>query len=110
MPGDYDFDAAIVHPNRVREIDLHLTSFHLQLLASAMQEPFPALTHLTLGITDYDLDCDGFVAPAPALPDGFLGLSSPRLQSLELDSIPFPALPKLLLSTFHPWRSSLAWP
>ena len=27
MPGDYDFDAAIVHPNRVREIDLHLTSF-----------------------------------------------------------------------------------
>ena len=36
--------------------------------------------------------------PAPALPDGFLGGSAPRLQSLELDSIPFPALPKLLLS------------
>jgi hypothetical protein len=97
MPKDYDFDAAIVHPNRVREIDLHLTSFHLQLLASAMQEQFPALTRLTLGIIDYD----SFLAPAPALPDGFLGSSSPRLQFLELDSIPFPALPKLLLSATH---------
>ena len=49
MPEDYDFDAAIVHPNRVCEIDLHhLTSSQLQRLVSAMQEPFPALIHLRL--------------------------------------------------------------
>jgi hypothetical protein len=38
------------------------------------------------------------LAPAPALPDGFLGGSAPNLQSLELNFIPFPALPKLLLT------------
>ena len=122
MPEDYDFDAAIVHPNRVCEIDLlHLTSSQLQRLASAMQEQFPALIHLMLDFADY------YSRPAPALPDGFLGGSAPRLQSLRLHSIPFPALPKLLLSATdlvhltlwryssfrihsHPRRSSLAWP
>jgi hypothetical protein len=54
MPEDYDFDAAIVHHNRVCEINLlHLTSSQLQRLASAMQEQFPALIHLMLGFFDY---------------------------------------------------------
>jgi hypothetical protein len=92
MPENYDFDAAIVHPNRVCDINLHLTSSQLQRLASAMQEHFPALMHLTFGFGD------DYGGRAPALPDGFLGGSAPRLQSLELESIPFPALPKLLLS------------
>jgi hypothetical protein len=94
MPEDYDFDAAIVHPHRVCEVDLFLTSSQLQRLASAMQEQFPTLIHLKFGIAY----CDS--SPAWTLPllDGFLGGSAPRLQSLELDSIPFPALPKLLLS------------
>jgi hypothetical protein len=61
-----------------------------------MQERFPALEHLTL---DFNCRCHPALAPAPALPDGFLGGSAPRLQSLRLYSIPFPALPKLLLST-----------
>ena len=90
MPKDYDFDAAIVHRNRVCDINLfHLSSSQLLRLASAMQDHFPALIHLKL---DFDI-YDG--TPAPALPDGF---SAPRLQTLILRYIPFPTLPKLLLS------------
>jgi hypothetical protein len=96
MRKDYDFDAAIVHPNRVCEIGLYLTSSQLQILAIAMQEQFPALIHLKLGFINHDVNPDP--DPAPALPDGFLGGSAPCLQTLELDSIPFPALPKLLLT------------
>jgi hypothetical protein len=92
MPQDYDFDAAIVHHNRVCTIDLfHLSSSQLLRLASAMQEPFPALIHLMLEYQGFYYNRD----PTPALPDGF---SAPRLQSLRLTSIPFPALPKFLLS------------
>jgi hypothetical protein len=93
MPEDYDFNAAIVHQNRVCEIDLlYLTSSQVQRLASAMQDQFPALTHLTFGFSD------DYGRPAPALPDGFLGGSAPHLQSFGLHSISFPALPNLLLS------------
>jgi hypothetical protein len=99
MPENYDFDAAIVNPNRVCEIDLSLTSSQLQRLASAMQERFPALIHLCLAGSYNHL--------AQALPDGFLGGYAPRLQSLDLRSVPFPALPKLLLSTTHLVRLTL---
>ena len=102
MPEDYDFAAATVHNNRVCEINLILlTSLQLERLASAMQEPFPALTNLMLNTSgDYS-------RRAPSLPDGFLGGSSPLLQSLWLQSIPFPALPKLLLSSTSLVRLSL---
>ena len=93
MPQNYDFDAAIVHPNRVCEIDLHLTNSQLQRLASAMQDEFSALIHLKLSFVN-----DGYLTPITTLPDGFLGGSAPNLQSLELHSVPFPTLPKLLLS------------
>jgi hypothetical protein len=36
--------------------------------------------------------------PASALPDEFLGGSAPRLRTLELNRVPFPSLPNLLLS------------
>ena len=95
MSEDYDFDAAIVHHSRVCEINLrYLTSSQLQRLALAMQEQFPALIHLMLGLAD------NYSRPAPALPDEFIR-STPLLQSLRLHSIPFPALPKLLLSATH---------
>ena len=94
IPRDYDFDAAIVHHTRVCEINLHLTRSQLLQLASAMQEQCLALMHLRLDFAHFY----SYPYPAPALPDGFLGGSAPRLQTLELDSIPFPALPKLLLS------------
>ena len=90
MPEDFDFDAVIMHYSRVCEINLRLTSSQLQRLASAMQGQFTALIHLGL---------DSSSRPTLPLPDGFLLGSTPRLQTLELDSIPFPALPKLLLST-----------
>ena len=87
VPIYYDFDAAIVHRDRVCEIDLRLTSLQMERWPLAMQEQFPALTHLSLK------------GPLTlTLPDGFLGGSAPNLQSLHFCFIPFPALPKLLLS------------
>ena len=96
QPDKYDFndlvDTSIAHRSRVCEIDLcHLTSSQLLQLFSAMQEKFPALTHLLLGSNDDD------EFPAPALPDGILGEYANRLQSLALYDIPIPALPKLFL-------------
>jgi hypothetical protein len=62
-----------------------------------MQESFPALTHLHLGNS------------TPALPDDtFLG-SAPHLQLLSLWGIPFPGLPKLLLTTNDLVELHLSW-
>jgi hypothetical protein len=47
-------------------------------------------------LTDLRLQSNGETS---ALPDSFLGGSAPRLEVLWLDRIPFPGLPKLLLST-----------
>ena len=92
MPEDYDFDAAIVHHSRVCEINLlRLNRSQFPRLALAMSEQFPSLAHLMLGYLD--LGC-----PPAALSDEFLGGSAPALESLRLHSVPFPALPKLLLS------------
>ena len=55
-------------------------------LSAAMQVPFPELIVLVLHGT------------VSALPDSFLGGSAPRLEHLTLRGIPFPGLPKLLLS------------
>ena len=93
MPKDYDFHTAIVHHSRVCEINLnHLTSSQLERLVSVMQGRFPALNHLILGFNERGHS-------SPALPDGFLDGSAQHLRSLQLQSIAFPALPKLLLST-----------
>jgi hypothetical protein len=78
-PEVYDSDGLIMYTNRVREICFaDRTGSLLQRLASAtwMQEQFPALTHLTL-VPFIDTRNQ-----APVLPDGFLGGSTPRLQSL----------------------------
>jgi hypothetical protein len=59
-----------------------------------MQQPFPALTHLELQARGETL----------VFPDSFLGGSAPQLQTLidtHLGHIPFPGLPKLLLSATH---------
>ena len=91
--GSYNFDVIFAHHCRVCELNLHrLTRWQLKRVASAMQEKSPALVHLMLEFAG------SYSRPALALPDGFLGGFAPRLQSLELRSIPFPALPKLLLS------------
>ena len=91
--GDHNIIAALEHRDRVCEIDLsRLTSSLLERLATMMQEPFPVLTKLDLHYSSYH----GHTPPV--LPDTFLGGFAPRLQSLHLSGIPFPTLPKLLLS------------
>ena len=57
-----------------------------------MLVPFPDLTVLKLESIDESM---------PVLPDSFLGGSISRLQLLSLDRIPFPGLPRLLLSAIH---------
>jgi hypothetical protein len=59
-----------------------------------MQQPFPALTSLRLGAEDKR-------TPFVPVPASFLGGSAPRLQTLDLDHIPFPGVLKLLLSATH---------
>ncbi|KAH8982476.1 hypothetical protein EDB86DRAFT_3086141 [Lactarius hatsudake] len=82
--------AALEHPNRVSQVDLCLTGPLLEEVAAEMEVPFPALRRLTLQWEDEE---------PPALPNGFLGGSSPCLQYLHLECVLFPALPALLLTT-----------
>ena len=84
--------AALEHPDLVCLIDLSkspLTSSLLERLTTVMQKPFPVLKRLHLYYDDQN---------PPVLPSTFLGGSAPRLESLQLRGIPFPALPRLLLS------------
>ena len=57
-----------------------------------MRVPFPELTFLRLWLGDEAVS---------DLPDSFLGGSAPRLEYLWLRRVPFPGLPKLLLSATH---------
>jgi hypothetical protein len=66
----------------------------LEEVLAAMQQPFPALEYLDLGHQPGD-------EPAPVVPASFLDGSAPVLEELFLNSIPFPGLPKLLLSATH---------
>ena len=77
--------------NRVCQIKLINVDL-LERVVPAMQEPFPELTHLVL---------DSYFRRTTALPDSFLGGSAPRLRKLRLYGVPFPGLPKLLLSATH---------
>ena len=88
--------AAIEHNDRICE--LHLFNIPRSPLANLLgtmeQRSFPALTHLVLGLGSQDQD---EIAP-PTVPDSFLDGSAQSLQMVWLDRIPFPGLPKLLLS------------
>jgi hypothetical protein len=82
---------ALVQSNRICTVDLFVGPGYQQLdeVLAAMQVPFPELTELRLS---------SYVEMPPVIPDSFLDGSAPRLRFLELDEIPFPGLPKLLLS------------
>ena len=85
--------AVLEHNDRIYEFSLwNFSSSQLENVFAAMRQPFPALTHLQLQPGD---------EIAAVVPDLFLGGSVPRLQTLFLDRIPFPGLPKLLLSATH---------
>ena len=87
--------AALERNDRVCQIKLSWFStseFDRVTNSAAMQKPFPALTDLLL---EQDKD-DGKI-----LPDSFFGGTAPSLRSLDFSNIPFPGLPKLLLSATH---------
>ena len=91
-----DIVAVLERNDRVCGIDLwpgYVPNSQLERLFATMQQPFPALTRL-------QLHCEARDEIAPVIPH-FLGGSAPRLQSLILGGIPFPGLPKLLLSAVH---------
>ena len=79
--------------DRVSEITLDgIDGPILEKFATAMQEPFPALTYLRLSSQELT---------KVVLPDTFLGGSAPRMRSFALLGIPFPAFPQLALSAKH---------
>jgi hypothetical protein len=90
--------AEVKHSDRICQIRINLESYstpQIEKLWTAMQVPFPELGVLDLGYGDGDS------SHVPVLPDSFLGGSAPRLRRLALISIPFPGIPKLLLSATH---------
>jgi hypothetical protein len=93
--------AALERSDRVREISISISRSKSEELWEGMQEPLPELTFLKLKSNDED-------EPVSILPDSFLGGSAPRLQSLFLEYVPFPGLPKLLLSTANLAELSLS--
>jgi hypothetical protein len=82
--------AALERRDRVHRIELRpIDSSSWEFFLAAMQEPFPELTYLFL---------ESHTEIVPLFPDSLLGGSAPHLTHLALHGIPFPGLPKLLLS------------
>ncbi|KAH9172914.1 hypothetical protein EDB89DRAFT_2242640, partial [Lactarius sanguifluus] len=82
---------ALKHRDRVYSVRLVVMGSQLEKMATVLQEPFPALTHLdisTVRLREY----------VPILPAEFLGGSASCLQEITLSGIPLPTLPALLLS------------
>ena len=89
--------AVLERSERVCRIYLGIQSSDLEIYLAAMQQPFPELTHLNFRRNFPWIGDDETVV----VPDSFLGGSAPRLEFLQLNRIPFPELPKLLLSATH---------
>ena len=94
LSGTDNTVAALGQSNRVCEVNLQLAAWQFEKVLAAMHVPFPELTALQLRLIS-----DG--ETLPVIPDSFLDGSAPRLNSFNLDGIPFPGLPKLLLSSNH---------
>jgi hypothetical protein len=92
LSGTDNIIAALGQRNRVRQVNLYIAGWQLEEVLAAMHVPFPELTDLQLSL-------DG--KTVPVIPDSFLDGFAPRLQTLLLDGIPFPGLPKLHLSATH---------
>ena len=93
----YNTIAALEQSNRVRKVDLDLediTDSQLEQVLAVTQVPFPELTYLRMW-----LYTNG--ETVPVIPDSFLDGSAPCLRHFNLGGIPFPGLPKLLLSSTH---------
>ena len=82
--------AALGQSNRVCEVGLDLTGRQLKEVLATMQVSFPELTSLQLF---------SYGGSPLVIPDSFLDGSAPRLQYFSFSGIPFPGLPKVLLSS-----------
>jgi hypothetical protein len=91
---EYEMITALKNSDRIRQLIMveHYT-WQLGGFWAVLQVPFPELTELRLQAH--------WREGVPVVPDSFLGGFTPRLQDLTLKSIPFPGLPKLLLSATH---------
>jgi hypothetical protein len=82
--------AALEHKDRIRKIQLvNIEDMDLEPIFTVMQEPFPALTDLFLTSSMWGIE----------VPDSLFGGFAPRLRSLKLDSIAYPGLSELVLSS-----------
>jgi hypothetical protein len=91
--GTENIIAAFGQSDRVCEVGLvNFAGRQLEQALAAMQVPFPELTELRLVSKSETL---------AIISDSFLDGSAPRLRHVILDGIPFPGLPKLLLSATH---------
>ena len=102
--SDYDVNNIIAafdseYNNRICTIGLwNFPGWQMEQFLAAMHRPFPALTYLSLGLDVYEHMMESLESPLSVVSDSFLGGSAPLLEKLTLHYIPFPGLPKLLLS------------
>ncbi|KAH9020971.1 hypothetical protein EDB84DRAFT_549949 [Lactarius hengduanensis] len=92
MEDQYDLIAALEDPDRVRRVDLIISSPEVVEVVAAMEAPFPALTHLELTGPEEDRLKDMLYL------SDFLGGSAPCLQHLSLEAVDLLDLPGLLQS------------
>ena len=83
---------ALRHPDRVRKIDLDLTSTTVGSVVNAIKKQFQALEYIRITINDGTLPSHWH--------NVFLGGSAPRLQVIALDglSFPFPEIKQVISS------------
>ena len=92
-----DIIAALGHKDRIVVISLlDVPPGIWQELVGSMQESLPALTNLQLSSENSWMPYSSRVMDP--LPTSFLGGSAPLLQYLDLNRVPYPALPKLISS------------
>ncbi len=90
--GVINVTAAFEQNNRICQIGLRgVSAWLMEEILVAMYRPFPLPSHL-------ELQSIGETLATLVDPDLFLGGSAPRLRFLQLVYIPFPELPKLLIS------------
>jgi hypothetical protein len=85
---------ALRRPDRLCEIDLHVTSSMLASIVEVTQKPCQALESIRITV-------EALTGPSILVRNAFLGGSAPHLREIKLDGIafPFPSIQQVLLST-----------